>query len=333
MENTARFLEEFTERELLRDTTFLITGATGLIGSSLIKCLCALDRSIRILAPVRNLEKGRRLFGDSPQVKLIAGDLRTLDYPAMGSVDYIVHGAAPTSSRYFVEHPVETINTIVADTDRILAYARTIPLKGMVYLSSLEVYGAMHEPVKVTEEMQGYVSLCDLRSSYPMGKRMAENLCCAYAAEYGVPVRSARLTQTTGAGVEKSDNRFIAQFVRCAVEGRDIVLRTEGLSSRPCCHIVDAVTAILQILLHGEDGKAYNVANEETYITVRDMAHRVRELLNPDINVRVEIDANMGYPPDTHLDLSTSALQSIGWRPRHGLDDILRQLYEYLKEA
>lgn len=331
MNNTERFIRDFDHAALLKGSSFIVTGATGLIGSTLIKCLCALSDDIRIYAPVRNAEKARKIFGDNPQVITAEGDLRTFDYTQFGTVDFIVHGASPTASKFFVEHPVETINTIVADTDRLLAYARSIPLKGMVFLSSMEVYGTILKPDPVSEDTQGYLSVTDLRSSYPMGKRLAENLCCAYAAEYGVPVRMARLAQTTGAGIDKADNRFIAQFVRCAVNGDDIVLRTEGLSARPCCHIVDAVTALLYILLFGENGKAYNVANRETFLSVRDVADMVKSYLNPEIDVRIELNDSMGYPPDTFLNLSTAALEALGWKPRYSMRDIITQLFDYLK--
>lgn len=327
----SEFVRDFDQAALLRGSTFLVTGATGLIGSMLIRCLCALDGSIRIYAPVRNLEKGKRLFGDCPQVTLVQADLATFDYTTFGTVDYIVHGAAPTASKFFVDRPVETINTIVADTNRLLQYAATITVKGMAFLSSLEVYGQMLQPVPVTEDMQGTVGITDLRSSYPMAKRLAENLCCAYASEYGVPVRTVRLTQTTGPGIDKADNRYIAQFVRCAAEGKDIVLRTKGLSAKPCCYTIDAISAILYILLFGQNGKAYNVANEETYISVRDLAYMIKETLNPDINVRTEINDAMGYPPDTYLRLCTRELQNLGWKPRYTLRDTISRLFDYMK--
>ena len=246
-------------------------------------------------------------------------------------MDFIIHCAAPTSSKFFIEHPIETFDTIVQTTGKLLSYARKNMHKGFVYLSSLEVYGTITDnSVVVTEEMQGYIDPLNMRSSYPMAKRAAEHLCYLYATQYGLPIKIARLTQTTGPGISKDDNRVIAQFARLASKGQDIILHTTGESARPYCYTTDAVSAILYILLKGTSGGAYNVANEETYISARGMAEFLRNNFNPSINVRVELNENMGYAPPTKLRLSTEKIKKLGWKPRKGLKDIFNNLIEYL---
>lgn len=329
------FANDFALSEQLVGSTFLITGATGLIGSTLIRCLLALERDIRIIAPVRNRGKAEKMLSDiADGVELIACDILTFDYDAIGSVDYIVHCAAPTSSKFFIEHPVETFDTIVKATSRLLEYARRRAVKSFVYLSSLEVYGSIHDDsVPVTEDVQGYLDPMNVRSSYPMSKRATENLCCLYAAEYGVPAKVARLTQTTGAGIAKDDNRVIAQFARLAAEGKDIVLHTTGEAARPYCYTTDAISAILYILLKGENGQAYNLASEDTYISAKRMAEYLKENFNSEIDVRIEPNDNMGYAPVTKLRLSADKLRALGWKPRYGLRHIFAKLTDYLKEA
>lgn len=325
------FRESFPFGKELSGSSFLITGATGLIGSALIRCITALDSGIQIYAPVRNMEKAQRLFGSYPNVCLIEGELEKFDYSKLPAIDYIVHGAAPTASKYFVEKPVETINTIVSTTNQLLDYASKTQIRSVVFLSSLEVYGQILEEKKIKEEDQGEVDITDIRSSYPLAKRLAENLCCAYAKEYGVPVKIARLTQTTGPGISKDDNRVIAQFVRRAVENQEIVLHTDGRSARAYCYITDAISAILYILLRGEDGEAYNVANEDTYISARDLAYKIAELVNPNINIKFDIKDNMGYAPTSYVDLSTEKIRILGWNPRYSLNSIILYLANYLK--
>ena len=144
--------------------------------------------------------------------------------------------------------------------------------------------------------------------------------------------RRVRLTQTTGAGISKDDNRVIAQFARCAANGEDIVLHTTGESARPYCYTIDSVSAILYVLLKGNAGEAYNVANEETYISARGMAEYLRDNFNKDIDVRIEIADNMGYAPVTKLRLSTSKIQALGWRPNYDLNRIFRNLIDYIAE-
>lgn len=320
----------------LKGSSFLITGGTGLIGSALIHLLSALDKDVNIFAPVRNAEKALSMFNDDElnKISFFECDLSTYDYCKLDNVDYIIHCAAPTSSKFFVEKPVETAEIIIDVTKSLLSYAVKHKVKGFVYLSSLEVYGTLSDDTKeVSEDVQGYINPMSVRSSYPIAKRTAENLCCLYAKQYGVPAKVARLTQTTGAGISKDDNRVIVQFARLCAKGQDIVLHTNGESARPYCYITDAITAILYILLKGKAGEAYNVANEDTYISAKGMADYLRDNFNPAINVRVELDDSMGYAPITKLKLSSEKLRRLGWSPSMGLREIFCNLIRVIHES
>ncbi len=328
------FVETFELSYRLAESTFLITGSTGLIGSILIHSLIALNRDIHIIAPVRNVEKGKDLFDDDELkwIRFVECDLTSYDYSDIHDVNYIIHCAAPTSSKFFVEYPVETFNVIYQATYRLLEYARSKAIKSFVYLSSLEVYGTiMDDSSLVTEDVQGYVNPMEVRSSYPMAKRAAENLCCLYAKEYGVNVKVARLTQTTGAGVSDNDNRVIVQFCRLAAQGNDIVLHSRGNSARPYCYTMDAISAILYILLKGFCGHAYNVANEDSYISAKDLALYIQKNFNPDISVKHKISYDMGYAQETRLRLSTKKLHSLGWENKYSLYQILDNLIKSIQ--
>lgn len=327
------FADRFPLKEYLRDSTFLITGVTGLIGTAMIRCLSALNVNIRIIAPVRNLQKAYELFGSYTNVELYEGNLLNFEYNHFSNIDYIIHGASPTASKFFVEKPVETINSIVQPTQQLLNYALNSNIKSFVFLSSLEVYGQqINDENALAEPDTGRLDIADVRSSYPLAKQLCENLCCAYAKEYHVPAKIARLTQTSGAGIAPDDNRVMAQFVRCASDSEDIVMFTEGLSARPYCYITDAVSAILYILLKGEDRSAYNVANEDTYISAKDLAYIVKNTLNPNIQVKFELNRNMGYAPVSYLKLSAQKLRALGWRPQYNLQQMLERIFEYLNK-
>lgn len=331
-----QFAQQFELANQIQDSVFLITGATGLIGSSLIRCLLALDKQIKIIAPVRNISKAADLF-DSKQkqsIEFICCDFINYDYSKIDHIDFIIHCAAPTSSKFFVEHPVETFNTIIDGTKKMLDLANEKKIRGMVYLSSLEVYGEiLDDSNAIDEHFQGYLDPMAVRASYPMAKRASENLCCLYAAEYNVPVKIARLTQTTGAGIAKDDNRIIAQFAKLAAQNQDIILHTTGEAARPYCYVTDSVAAILYILLKGASGECYNVANEATYISAKDMASFARDNFNPNIQVKIELNENMGYAPATKQKLSTSKLRQLGWNPRYNLKDIFNRLIRYLQSS
>ncbi len=313
----------------LRNSKFLITGATGLIGSTLVHCLLALKKDIKITCPVRSLEKARLIYEDNyKKIDFVECDL--LQYLSnlkeFDKFDYIIHCASPTAGKYMTEHPVETYMLAVDSTRAILEYARKSNLNGFVYISSLEYYGQILDDRIITEDMQGYVDNTDSRSSYPLGKRAAEFLCSAYAKEFGILAKIARLTQTFGAGISADDNRVFAQFARSVINGTDIVLHTTGESAKPYCYTTDCVSAILYILLKGENGEAYNVANQDTYISIREMAEFLRDNFNPQIDVRVEMHPEMGYAPVTRLRLSSEKLMALGWKPQIGLLEMYSNL-------
>ena len=332
-EDIDTFIKHFVLANQLKSSTFLITGATGLIGASLIRCLIALNAEIKIIAPVRSIKKAKDIFDEDQfsSVRFIECDFINHEYNEVDSIDYIIHCAAPTSIKFFADCPVETFSTIMDGTKKILELAREKNTKSVVNLSSLEVYGEMLcEGTSIKEDMQGYLDPTSIRSCYPIAKRAAENLCSLYAAEYNTHVKTARLTQTTGAGVSSNDNRILIQFARKAINGEDIVLHTTGESARPYSYTIDAVSAILHILLKGQDGQCYNVANESTYASAKELAELAKKYINPKIQIRFDILTNSGYAPTTKLQLNTDKLRQLGWHPIYNLQDIFTQLVKYL---
>lgn len=322
------FVSSFKLSDLPNNSIFLITGATGLIGSMLVRCLLALNKEIQITCPIRSLKKVKAIYGEEvDSIRFVECDL--VEYlnnlTEKDDFQYIIHCASPTAGRYMTEHPVDTYMLAIDSTRAILEYARNVQTD-IVYVSSLEYYGQNFDDVLITENMQGYVNNTDPRSSYPLGKRAAEYLCVAYAKQFGVNVKVARLTQTFGAGVSAEDNRVFAQFARSVIEGKDIVMHTKGESAKPYCYTTDCVSAILYILLRGEKGEAYNVANQETYISIKDMANFLCTHFNSQLKVVVEEHPEMGYAPITKLDLSTEKLKSLGWLPHYGLYEMFDRL-------
>ncbi len=320
-----------------RDLSVFVTGATGLLGSQIVKALACLNRlknaGIHILAFVRNEEKARTVFGellDRGDIELVIGDVN-MPISFEGRADYLIHGASPTSSRYFVTNPVETIYTAVDGAKHVLEFAREKQVKGMVYLSSLEVYGTpLKEDGLISEQDYGFIDPLSVRSSYSEGKRLVECLCASYAKEYHVPVKVARLSQTFGAGVDYNDGRVFAEFARCATEKRDIVLHTQGRTVRSYCYTRDAVSAILYILRRGEAGEAYNVTNMDTAVSIREMAEMVCETIGEsEIKVVYDIPADVssfGYNPEMVIRLDAGSLMALGWRASVGLEEMYRRM-------
>ena len=163
---------------------------------------------------------------------------------------------------------------------------------------------------------------------------MAENLCVAYASEYGVPVKIARLAQTFGEGVRPEDNRVYAQFARAILAGRDIVLKTDGSASRCYCAVSDVVSAIALLLEKGENATPYTVANEDTFCSVREMAERLIAAY-PESGSCLVFDmseeAARSYPPSSRLKLDSSRLRALGWEPQVGLMEMFGRMMEGMR--
>lgn len=329
-EDIKSFVENFSLKDDVKDSSILVTGGTGLIGSILVKCLLGLNANIHITLPVRNIEKAKVIYGSNSKIlNIIECDLESYLRNMSEHFDYVIHLASPTSGKYMVEHPVETYSLALDSTKLILEYCQRNPVSSFVYVSSLEYYGQNSDDKVIKEDFLGYVDATSPRSSYPLGKRAAEYLCTAYAKEYDVPVKIARLTQTFGAGVSADDNRVFAQFARSIIEGKNIVMHTKGESAKPYCYTTDCVSALLYILLRGTNGEVYNVANQKTYISIKDMALFLKKNFNPLVDVIVEEHPEMGYAPVTKLNLSSEKLMSLGWKPQYDL----YQMFEHLIEA
>lgn len=338
----------------------LVTGATGLVGSYCVRVLLQRNRAhgagMHVLALVRDRAKAQEVFqgyGEADGLELLVGDVAALPQlfagagacacsgagakPLVRVPQFIIHGACPTASRFFTEHPVETADAVVGGTVNVLKLARACKVRSMVHLSSMEVYGDGNLQPGLDHLLgpgdEGKVEPMSVRSCYPEGKRMAEQYCAGYAAEYGVPVKVARLAQTFGPGIPKDDRRVFAMMARCASSGEDIVLKTTGASTRMYAYTSDAVRALLVILLKGQVGCAYNVANPETYSSVREMAQRVAdECAAVPVQVVVDVDPAAPYPPEHHLPLDVSPLTALGWTPQVGLAQMYRNLMAYLED-
>lgn len=330
---------EFIDWDRLKGASFFITGATGLIGTTIVKALAFINKKrnlgLHIKALVRNEDKARARFFDCQEDGLIeysVGSVEDFDYGNVeGTVDYIIHGASQTASKEFVQHAVETIDTAVSGTKNMLELARLKNARGFIYLSSMEVYGYPQKGHKVKETEVGTFSPLNLRNSYPLSKIMCESMCAAYAQEYGIPTRICRLTQTFGPGVSETDNRIFAYFGRCVKNKENIVLKTKGETERCYLYTADAVTAILAILLNGKNGEAYNAGDESTYCSISEMAKSIAEANGIEVDYDIQPVSENGYPETLYMDLDTSKLKELGWKPIGGgytIVEMIRRMIE-----
>ena len=322
--------------EQFRNSSILITGSTGLIGSLITKSFCMkndLEKlNTKLYLVVRNIEKAMRIYGLRDEITYIESAVE--DFNGINKkVDYIIHAASPTKSKFFINNPVETINSAVIGTKKVLDFARASQVKSMVYLSSMEMYGTL-DSENVTEDMLGYINSLDVRSSYSEGKRLCELYCYSYCKEFGVPVKIGRIAQTFGPGISKEENRVYKSFADSILDKRDIILKSTGETKINYSYTTDTVSGLLYVLQNGQNAEAYNIVGDKTNMTILDSANWLAEQYGEGmVNVRIEIpQENAGFAPKNTMVLSNQKIKELGWLSKHSIKDGYDRLLKYMIE-
>lgn len=322
--------------EILYNKNILFTGATGLIGSVFIRMIIKLNEiknsKIKLILVVRDTESAEILFGKNEYIEYIESSVENF-VPMNLKIDYIIHGASPTKSKYFIEHPVETLDTTILGTKNFLEQARISKVKSFVFLSSMEMYGTLNSS-DVKENDLGYINNLNVRSSYSEGKRIGELYAYSYFEEYGVPIKIARVSQTFGAGISKNENRVYKVFADAVLNGQDIILKSSGTTQINFSYTTDTILGILYILLEGKNGEAYNIVSDKINMTILDSAKWLaEEYTNGKIKVIVDIsNENEGFAPDNKMILNNEKLKNLGWKPKYNIKEGYIRLLKYLKE-
>ena len=315
----------------LEGSNILITGATGLIGGSLVDIL--MNVHCQVYALGRNEERAKKRFADywnSDSFHFIKGDV-TKPLSCNINFDYIIHAASNASPNFFKEKPVEVITSNIIGTQNLMEYGLSHGMKRMLFVSSGEIYGE-GSGKEFVETDSGYVDCATSRACYPSSKRAAETLCVSYAAEYGADVVIARPCHTYGPFFSDSDNRVYAQFIRNVLNGEDIVLKSKGEQYRSWIYVVDCVGALLTVLCQGRCGEAYNVADEKSEISIRDLAELIAS--NSGLSVKFDIPLTQdkgNTTPITRALFSTRKLQALGWKPLFSISDGIRHTISTLR--
>lgn len=330
----------FIPWQKLEGKTVLITGATGLIGYYLTSALLyrnwKKNTNIRILALVRDRAKAEEIFAEQRAMvpgylQFIGGTLENLP-DIKEKFEYIVHAGGPTASRFFIEKPVETLTSMGAASLQLLGMARQRNCQGIVYLSSMEVYGEHEDESPISESEKQILDSENLRDCYPISKCFVENACMAYFREYGLPVNVLRLSQVLGKS-QTTDTRITAEIVRCLLQKENIILKTRGESKRTYLYVTDAVTAILTILAGNTYGKIYNAAARGSFCSIWELANRATQSYgNGQVHVMIREENEQQYPKTNYLNLNPELLEATGWRTQVDLDTMLNKIITLAKE-
>lgn len=298
--------------------SFLVSGATGMIGRILVNSLTKITNNEKIYVLGLNLDEVNSVYKSINVKKTSFDSLNNID----GEIDYIIHLASPTNSLFLKEKPVETIDFIFSSTKTILDFARKHNSK-VLYISSMETYGEVFDDSFRSEKDLGYIDLRNTRSSYPEAKRLCELLCYSYCKEFGLDVKCARLAQTFGAGTSINDTRVFGYLGRCVINNENIVLGTKGDSYGNYCYIADTLRAFFYILSKGTPGETYNVVGDNCRCTILELATLVKERIAKNrIDILFDLSSGNKYPKVTKLNMDNRKLKSIGWVPRYNLEEM-----------
>lgn len=324
----------------LENKTILISGATGMLGKCIIDLLMLKNRisctHIHVIALSRNWEAARIRLGehwDMPEFTYLSCDINQA-VPECGKVDYIIHAASNTHPKLYSGDPIGTIASNIIGTKNLLDYAVRHQAEQFCFLSSVEVYGENRGDVeKFDEAYLGYLDCNTLRAGYPESKRVGEALCNAYGEAHRMQYVIPRLSRLYGPTMLTSDSKAISQFIRKAAAGEDIVLKSEGNQKYSYTFVTDAANAILQIMLLGENGEVYNVADAESDIELRDLAVILASIAGKKVVFELpQEDERKGYSSATRAMLDAGKIEKLGWKAYVHLPEGLRCTVESLKK-
>ena len=317
----------FVESGALDGRRFLITGSTGLVGSFLTDALAWLNAArgagIEIYAAGRSETGVRRRFealSDAPFFHYVPYDAaKPIGFDI--DVDYVVHAACSAHPLAYSTDPVGTMQANLLGTMNLLEYLRGRGAGRLLLLSTGEIYGENPDlPDGFSEADHGWVDSMNPRACYPESKRAAETLCAAYAKQHGVDALVARLCHVYGPTLTASNSRADAQFLRRALAGEDIVLKSTGAQVRSFCYAADAISALLTLLVMGRPGEAYNVAGRDSVGSIRDYAQTLADIAGVNLTFDLPPEAERaGYTKITRAVLNPAKLEALGWRARYDL--------------
>jgi len=317
--------------QTLENKTIFLTGANGMLPAYLVYTIIFLNKqkglNIKLLVLVRSKEKALNKFSEflgQDNFKLLVQDV---SQPIVidEKIDIIIHAASQASPKYFGVDPVGTINANVLGVNNLLILGRDNNIENFLFFSTGEVYGATNQLAEIKEEDYGYIDILNVRSCYAESKRLAETMCVAWWHQYGIPVKIARIAHSYGPGMLPDDGRVFADFVFDVVNNNNIILKSDGSAKRPFCYISDCIVGLFTILFNGENGNAYNVANEKEYYSIKELVHILVGLF-PEKKLTVEyqtphnIDTSYYLKsPVTNVRLSVNKLMQLGWYPTIGV--------------
>ena len=320
----------------------LITGATGMIGTTLIDVLMRKIRADHLNAKITAVGRKRtaaeaRLgdYFDDEHFEFESMDVNAIDVEGMSErlkVDHIIHAASNTHPVQYATDPVGSIMSNILGTYNLLEYGRRVGIERFVFVSSVEIYGQARGDDVFDEKYCGYIDCNTMRAGYPEGKRAGEALCNAYMGKYKMNVVIPRLSRCYGPTMRLDDSKAMSQFLMNGVKREDIVLKSEGLPQFSYCYSSDAAGGLLYCWLKGESGEAYNVSDSSEIMSLRQIAEYIAEISDRKVVFQLPDSIQAaGFSKVVKGVMVNGKLRSLGWEPHDDTRSGIAKTIEILR--
>ena len=329
--------------QMLDGKRILLSGATGMIGSTLIDVLMKRNREngadIYVTALGRNEEKARDRFaeywedGHFSFAACDINDSQSLEAAIKEKTDYVFHAASNTHPLAYANDPIGTVVTNIIGLNNLLDYAAEHGCSRFLFASSNEIYGENRGDTELFDEKYcGYIDCNTMRAGYPESKRAGEALCQAYIRQKNLDVVIPRFTRSFGPSLLKTDTKALSQFLHKGVSREDIILKSAGTQFFSYTYVCDAVSGLLYCLMKGECGEAYNIADVSCDITLRDLAKIIADYVGRQVvfDLPDAVEA-AGYSKATKARLDSTKLRGLGWKAQFDMKTGLQHTIDILR--
>lgn len=315
----------------LENNSVLISGGTGMIGSFLVDVIAYKNEyeslNCKLIVLGRNPEKAKERFPiyfNRPYFRFIVHDInQPLDKPIDAGIGFVLHLASNTHPKAYALDPIGTITTNILGTKNLLDFSVANEAKRFVLASSNEIYGENRGDTELfAEDYCGYIDCNTMRAGYPESKRCSEALCQAYIAQKNVDAVIARLTRSYGPSLLSDDTKAMSQFLRNGLNKENIVLKSSGTQFYSYTYAADAVSGLLTVMLEGMSGQAYNIADQKSDITLKELAGTIARLAGTKVVFDLpEATEAAGFSKATKARLDSSKIKALGWQAQFDIDN------------
>jgi UDP-glucuronate decarboxylase len=327
----AAILADDLQWDAFAGRTVLVSGANGLLPAYIVESVLCLNEkrglNCHVIGLVRNRDRAEKRFAHMlgrPDFSLLVQDVCS-PITLEENVDFIVHAASEASPKYYSKDPTGTLLANTLGTYNLLELARKSRSRGFLFFSSGEVYGRITEEALVKEHNYWPLDPTDIGSCYAESKRMGETMCVAWHRQHAVPAKIVRISHTYGPGMSLDDGRVFADFVGNIVRNEDIVLKSDGGARRAFCYVADATVGFFKVLLSGEAGEAYNLANGGAEVSISELAQRLVRIF-PERKLAVRFAEGVIPVAEVQAEvkgavMDTTKLRNLGWRPTTSIEE------------